>query len=111
MAATARRWAAVSDSPPLTPVSYDDMEPQPNDQRMNLLGEHVRSVREGAGISQSALARMAGVSRTSIHSLETGTGNPRISTLLAIADAIGVQAHLLVPRLPNGDNFTDPPTS
>ena len=78
---------------------------------MTLLGEHVRSVREGAGLSQSALARMAGVSRTSIHSLETGSGNPRVSTLLAIADAIGVQAHLLVPRLPKSENETDPPST
>ena len=68
------------------------------DPRVVALGMHVRALRKGAGLSQSELARRAGISRMSLHTLETGTGSPNFGTLLDIADGLGVAVHTLIPR-------------
>lgn len=69
------------------------------DPRVRDLGAQVRSVRERIGMSQSEAARRAGVSRTSLHSLEAGTGgSPNYTTLLGVADALGVHVHSLIPK-------------
>lgn len=75
------------------------MARQSADTRVRELGAHVRGVREGIGMSQSEVARRANLSRTSIHSLEAGTGgSPNYSTLIKVADALGVAVHTLVPK-------------
>ncbi|MCW2961177.1 MAG: transcriptional regulator, family [Thermoleophilia bacterium] len=73
-------------------------KPDVAQEQFVLLGERVRRIREGAGLSQSQLATKAGISRTSLHMVEAGTGNPRYGTLLALADALGIGIHVLIPR-------------
>lgn len=69
------------------------------DPRVRELGAHVRRLREGIGLTQTEVARRADISRTSLHTLEAGVGgSPNYSTLLDVADALGVAIHMLIPR-------------
>lgn len=52
--------------------------------------------REASGVTQSELANRAGTSRATIAQIESGQGDPRLSTLGGIADALGVSAFVLL---------------
>jgi transcriptional regulator with XRE-family HTH domain len=56
----------------------------------------IRQAREKAGLSQQALAERAGLSLRAITKIENG-GNPRLSTLQAIAKALRLSIADLVP--------------
>ena len=56
------------------------------------LGARVRRLRQGAGLTQQQLATTAGLALTSLAQLERGvSGDPRLSTLRALAGALGVE--------------------
>lgn len=55
----------------------------------------VRSLRQAAGLTQSELAAMAGVSRQLVGSLESGRHLPRVDAALALARALGVTTEAL----------------
>jgi transcriptional regulator with XRE-family HTH domain len=59
-------------------------------RRGTALGANLALAREAAGITQSELAESAGTSRATIAQIESGAGDPRLSTLGAIADALSV---------------------
>jgi transcriptional regulator with XRE-family HTH domain len=52
--------------------------------------------REAVGITQSDLAERAKTSRATIAQIESGDGDPRLSTLSALAEGLGVSAPLLL---------------
>lgn len=54
------------------------------------LSDRLRRVRESVGMSQDELGDAAGVGRATIARIESGRGNPRRATLIAIAFATGV---------------------
>lgn len=54
-----------------------------------LIGSRVRQHRTGRGWTLDELARRSGVSRRMLSSIEQGSGNPSIATLLRISDALG----------------------
>jgi transcriptional regulator with XRE-family HTH domain len=55
------------------------------------IGQRVRQLREAAGMSQQALAVAAGLSMSVVAQLEQGQReDPRISTVAALARALGV---------------------
>jgi transcriptional regulator with XRE-family HTH domain len=56
----------------------------------------LRTERERAGISIAELARRAGVAKSTLSQLETGTGNPSIETLWSLGVALGVPFSRLV---------------
>ncbi|HEY7225884.1 MAG TPA: XRE family transcriptional regulator [Micromonosporaceae bacterium] len=60
----------------------------------------LRLERERAGLTLSEVARRAGVAKSTLSQLESGTGNPSVETLWALAVALGVPFSQLV----------DPPT-
>lgn len=62
----------------------------------------LRAERERAGLTQAELADRAGLSVTMVQNLERPSyaGNPRLSTLLALSDALGVQPVSLLAELP-----------
>ena len=61
------------------------------------IGARVRAARQRAGLSVSGLAARAGIGKGSLSELENGTRNPTLSTLYALAGAVGVPlATLLV---------------
>jgi len=61
-----------------------------------ILARNLSYLRKERGISLTGLAERAGISKSTLSSLESGEGNPTISTLWALADALGVPFGLLV---------------
>lgn len=72
----------------------------------------LRREREAAGLSASELARRSGVSKATVSQLESGSANPGVETLWALATAIGIPFAALVdegpaaPRLVRADAAT-----
>ena len=67
----------------------------------NLNHGRLRTLRHERGLSQEALAELAGVHRNSIANLESGKFGPRMETMARVADALEVPlATLFDPRLP-----------
>lgn len=60
------------------------------------IAENVRRARQQAGLSLSELARRCGVSKSTLSQLETGTGNPSVETLWAVATALDLPFSALV---------------
>jgi transcriptional regulator with XRE-family HTH domain len=59
----------------------------------------VRSTRRGRGLSLDQLAVRAGVSKGALVALESATANPTLSTLVRLADALGVPVSALVEQV------------
>lgn len=55
------------------------------------LGAEIVRLRDAAGFSQQQFATMLGMNRTRLREIERGTGNPRLSTLIRIANGLGVE--------------------
>jgi transcriptional regulator with XRE-family HTH domain len=54
------------------------------------LGRNVRAARDRSGLSQSRLAAATGMHRTEISLVERGGRDPRLSTIVRVARALGV---------------------
>jgi transcriptional regulator with XRE-family HTH domain len=61
------------------------------------LGGSLRRIRVERGLTQAEVAGRAAISRLAYRNIETGRSSPRITTLLAIARALGVSAAALLP--------------
>ena len=59
----------------------------------------VRLHRKKSGLSQAALAEMAGVGKTVIFDLEHGKMTLQLNTVLCILDALNIEIRLLSPLL------------
>jgi transcriptional regulator with XRE-family HTH domain len=57
---------------------------------ISVVGDNVRRLRERSGLSLRELSTRAGISASTLSSLEAGTGNPGLETLVSIAGALGV---------------------
>lgn len=62
-------------------------------------GRKLSAARTAVGLSQSDLARKSGVRQPHISKLEAGEMEPRLSTIFAIADTLGVLARSLFPAM------------
>jgi transcriptional regulator with XRE-family HTH domain len=60
------------------------------------LGETIRSIRKGVGLSQEALAEKADLHHNFVGELERGEKAATVDTLLKIAKALGVRVRDLV---------------
>jgi transcriptional regulator with XRE-family HTH domain len=54
------------------------------------VGRNLRRHRRAVGMSLAELAAAAGVGKSTLHALELGDGNPTLSTLWALATALGI---------------------
>lgn len=63
---------------------------------IKILARNLSSLRKERGISLTGLAERAGISKSTLSSLEAGETNPTISTIWALADALGVPFGRLV---------------
>jgi len=70
-------------------------------------GARLRELRAREGVSQDNLAREIDIHPTSVGRLERGGREPRLSTLLRIADGLGVEPGELVNRLGESSGVTD----
>jgi transcriptional regulator with XRE-family HTH domain len=66
-----------------------------DDPRIAFAGA-VKRLRTAQDLSQEALAEAAGLDRTYVSSLERGRRNPSLTTIVRIASALGVAAHVLL---------------
>jgi transcriptional regulator with XRE-family HTH domain len=60
-----------------------------NEAALDVIARNVRSARSAAGLSLDALAARADVSKGALVALEGARGNPNLTTLVGIADALG----------------------
>lgn len=60
------------------------------DGRARAVGRNIHRHRTAAGLSLADLAAAGEISKTTLHGIEQGTGNPTLSTLWALATALGV---------------------
>ncbi|MFI0479854.1 helix-turn-helix domain-containing protein [Actinomadura sp. 9N215] len=61
-----------------------------------LIAASLRRERERAGLSQTELARRAGLAKSTLSQLEAGAGNPSVETLWALGTALDVPFSRLV---------------
>jgi transcriptional regulator with XRE-family HTH domain len=73
-----------------------DMLHNSDEMRMKILAKNLSRLRKERGISLTALAERAGISKSTLSSLEAGQANPTISTLWALADALEVPFGALI---------------
>lgn len=55
------------------------------------IGKAIKSRRQSLKVTQQELADLADVNINTVVAIERGTGNPKIETLLAICDVLGLQ--------------------
>ena len=67
------------------------------------LGQRIRRIRRAKQIRQGQLARLAGLTQSSLQKIEYGIANPSLPALLRIASALGVEPGVLL------DSFSTPP--
>ncbi|MFE3292629.1 helix-turn-helix domain-containing protein [Rhodococcus sp. NPDC059234] len=68
---------------------------------LDVIASSLRRERERAGLSLTEVARRAGVAKSTLSQLESGTGNPSVETLWALSVALDIQfAQLIDPPKP-----------
>ena len=60
---------------------------------------NLQRARHAAGLTQAELAERSGVSQPHISQLESGTWEPRLTTIMALATALGVEPGALLPSV------------
>ena len=65
-------------------------------KRRLAFGQRLRALRREIGLSQEALADLAGIHRTYVGSVERGERNVALGNMNALADALGVSPAKLV---------------
>lgn len=70
------------------------------DQVSEYLAQNIVSLRQKRSITQAGLAKIAGVPRSTVTHLESGSGNPSLSNLIKVASALQVTIEelLAAPR-------------
>ena len=57
---------------------------------LEIIAVSLRRERERAGLTLTELAKRAGIAKSTLSQLESGTGNPSVETLWALGVALGV---------------------
>ena len=56
-----------------------------------IVGRNLREARQAVGLSQEALADMAGIDRTDVSGVERGVRNPTVTIVALLAEALTVR--------------------
>jgi transcriptional regulator with XRE-family HTH domain len=73
------------------------MSPQRADDLARRFGANLKSLRVRRGMSQADLALKAQLDQTAISRLELGLREPRLSTVVSLANALDVRSAELIP--------------
>jgi transcriptional regulator with XRE-family HTH domain len=68
------------------------------------IGDAIRTARSSAQLTQAKLAEAAGVSDETVSRIERGAYEPAVSTMIALADALGVSLDVLTGRAGANDD-------
>lgn len=69
---------------------------------LDVISRSLRREREDAGLSLTDLAKRAGIAKSTLSQLESGSGNPSVETLWAVGVALGIPFSRLVdPPVPS----------
>mgnify|MGYP002777546509 CR=1 FL=1 len=60
--------------------------------------ERLKTRREQLGVTQEQLAELASVALRTVKALDAGKGNPTVSTLIKLADVLGMELKLEVRK-------------
>lgn len=74
-----------------------------NDAALETVARNVRAARASAGLSLDALATRADVSKGALVALEGARGNPNLTTLVRLADALGRSVSALMEDAREGE--------
>ena len=66
------------------------------DDERTQLAQNLRDLREERGLTQQELSDRSGVPRPTLAHLESGQGNPTLSVLIKVAEALGIGIEALV---------------
>ena len=69
-----------------------------NEQILKAFGENLKKLREAKGLTTREFANLADIAYSQVWTLESGQGDPSLTTLLAIARTLDVPLDSLVPR-------------
>lgn len=69
---------------------------KPSGRTRSIVGANVRRLRRAKGLSQEALAELAGVHRTFVGHIERGETNVSLDTLERVADALAEKVSVLL---------------
>lgn len=76
-----------------------------------LVGENVRRIRQGNGLTQEQFADQSGFSQQYLSGLERGRRNPTVVTLFELATALNVTPVDLLASVEDGDAAAPRPES
>jgi len=61
-----------------------------------VVGSKIRALRQQAGLSQEVLSDRCGIFRTYLSRIESGSANPTLVVLVALAHSLNVEPHVLL---------------
>lgn len=64
---------------------------------LKAFGENLKKLREAKGLTTREVADIADIAYSQVWTLESGQGDPSLTTLLAISRALGITLNDLVP--------------
>jgi transcriptional regulator with XRE-family HTH domain len=73
---------------------------------MHDFAKRLRRLRQERGITRYRLSKLSGISKEGVSKLELPGSNPRLSTLLKVAKALGVSPAELLPEAVEGGRRT-----
>lgn len=70
-----------------------------------IFGEHIKRLRQAAGLSQEAFADRCGFARSYMSRIERGQGNPSLNAVEVLATALSIDVHelFIFPRRSSAD--------
>lgn len=63
------------------------------------IGTLIKNRRQSLNLNQLELSELAGVGINTLVAIERGQGNPKLGTLLAVADTLGLQIDIKLKEL------------
>jgi transcriptional regulator with XRE-family HTH domain len=69
-----------------------------DEQVLKAFGENLKKLREAKGLTTREFADIADIAYSQVWTLESGNGDPSLTTLLAISRALGVTINDLIPE-------------
>lgn len=73
-----------------------------NEEILKAFGENLKKLREAKGLTTRQFADLADIAYSQVWTLESGLGDPSLTTLLAIARTLEVPLDVLAPKV-NGN--------